>query len=175
MKKVKKKKSTLDHRSTTAPKRGEYKCGKCGYFPKKAKHNCDEERVHCCTNCSPLPADTPYPHLVQALVFVGTAVSASRCHVSHQVQARGSLCFTWNAHVHCIMLALQLKRGGATVAKYSNTTSIASPSDSVHSQNGMDGVFPHDLSPHEMGGIGPMTSPSHGSAMDYNTDSLNWS
>lgn len=27
------------------PKRGEYKCGKCGYFPKKTKHNCDNERV----------------------------------------------------------------------------------------------------------------------------------
>lgn len=29
-------------RAATGPKRGEYKCGKCGFFPKKQKHNCDE-------------------------------------------------------------------------------------------------------------------------------------
>lgn len=28
----------------SASKRGEYKCGKCGFYPKKQKHNCDEEK-----------------------------------------------------------------------------------------------------------------------------------
>ncbi|EGD82753.1 hypothetical protein PTSG_03404 [Salpingoeca rosetta] len=32
-------------RKGTATKRGEYKCGKCGFFPKKAKHNCALERA----------------------------------------------------------------------------------------------------------------------------------
>ena len=39
-----KKKEKRDKRTAAAPKRGEYKCGKCGYFPKKEKHNCDLER-----------------------------------------------------------------------------------------------------------------------------------
>ena len=29
-------------RSGAGPKRGDYKCGKCGHFPKKDKHNCAE-------------------------------------------------------------------------------------------------------------------------------------
>ncbi len=29
----------------SAPKRGEYKCGKCGFFPKKTKHNCNAEKA----------------------------------------------------------------------------------------------------------------------------------
>ena len=29
-------------RGASGPKRGEYKCGKCGHFPKKEKHNCHE-------------------------------------------------------------------------------------------------------------------------------------
>lgn len=39
-----KKKEKRDKRTAAAPKRGEYKCGKCGFFPKKEKHNCDLER-----------------------------------------------------------------------------------------------------------------------------------
>ncbi len=27
-----------------APRRGEYRCGKCGFFPKKQKHNCSSEK-----------------------------------------------------------------------------------------------------------------------------------
>ena len=42
MKKKKEKRDKKDTRSASAPKRGEYKCGKCGFFPKKTKHNCDE-------------------------------------------------------------------------------------------------------------------------------------
>jgi len=41
----KKKKRAKDKLTTlggVAPKRGEYKCGKCGFFPKKSKHDCDE-------------------------------------------------------------------------------------------------------------------------------------
>eukprot|EP00049_Salpingoeca_infusionum_P005194 m.89198 g.89198 ORF g.89198 m.89198 type:complete len:445 (+) comp12884_c0_seq5:262-1596(+) len=34
-----------DKRTSSAPKRGEYKCGKCGFFPKKAKHDCTLERA----------------------------------------------------------------------------------------------------------------------------------
>ena len=30
--------------TSTAPKRGEYRCGKCGFFPKKQKHNCASEK-----------------------------------------------------------------------------------------------------------------------------------
>lgn len=41
---AKKDKKLRDKRTAAAPKRGEYKCGKCGYFPKKEKHNCDSER-----------------------------------------------------------------------------------------------------------------------------------
>eukprot|EP00039_Didymoeca_costata_P019481 m.337688 g.337688 ORF g.337688 m.337688 type:complete len:277 (-) comp18208_c0_seq1:228-1058(-) len=44
MKKEKKRRERQDKRTMSAPKRGEYKCGKCGFFPKKTKHNCDEER-----------------------------------------------------------------------------------------------------------------------------------
>lgn len=39
----KEKKEKRDKRTTSAPKRGEYRCGKCGYFPKKEKHDCAEE------------------------------------------------------------------------------------------------------------------------------------
>lgn len=40
----KEKKERKDRRTTTAPKRGEYRCGKCGHFPKKDKHVCNKER-----------------------------------------------------------------------------------------------------------------------------------
>eukprot|EP00051_Salpingoeca_urceolata_P017059 m.229898 g.229898 ORF g.229898 m.229898 type:complete len:454 (+) comp18853_c0_seq3:493-1854(+) len=39
------KKDKADRRTATAPKRGEYRCGKCGFFPKKAKHNCSVEKA----------------------------------------------------------------------------------------------------------------------------------
>ena len=32
-------------KAPSASKRGEYRCGKCGFFPKKEKHNCATERV----------------------------------------------------------------------------------------------------------------------------------
>lgn len=38
------KKDRKDNRTTSAPKRGEYRCGKCGFFPKKAKHSCVMEK-----------------------------------------------------------------------------------------------------------------------------------
>lgn len=31
-------------KTQSAPKRGEYRCGKCGFFPKKSKHDCTQER-----------------------------------------------------------------------------------------------------------------------------------
>lgn len=46
MKQKKPKKDKLTKkRTTSAPKRGEYRCGKCGFFPKKAKHNCAIEKA----------------------------------------------------------------------------------------------------------------------------------
>ena len=30
--------------TSSAPKRGEYRCGKCGFFPKKQKHNCAPDK-----------------------------------------------------------------------------------------------------------------------------------
>jgi hypothetical protein len=30
--------------TAAAPKRGEYRCGKCGFFPKKQKHNCAPDK-----------------------------------------------------------------------------------------------------------------------------------
>jgi hypothetical protein len=30
--------------TTSAPKRGEYRCGKCGFFPKKQKHTCATDK-----------------------------------------------------------------------------------------------------------------------------------
>lgn len=32
-------------KAPSSSKRGEYRCGKCGYFPKKTKHNCNTERA----------------------------------------------------------------------------------------------------------------------------------
>jgi len=43
-KKKKERKERKDRRTTSAPKRGEYRCGKCGFFPKKAKHSCIMEK-----------------------------------------------------------------------------------------------------------------------------------
>lgn len=37
--------SSTEKRNGNAPKRGEYKCGKCGYFPKKEKHDCATEKA----------------------------------------------------------------------------------------------------------------------------------
>ncbi len=30
--------------TSAAPKRGEYRCGKCGFFPKKVKHTCAPDK-----------------------------------------------------------------------------------------------------------------------------------
>ena len=43
--KDKKSESHKDRRTTSAPKRGEYRCGKCGFFPKKEKHSCEAEKL----------------------------------------------------------------------------------------------------------------------------------
>eukprot|EP00050_Salpingoeca_kvevrii_P006677 m.290870 g.290870 ORF g.290870 m.290870 type:complete len:314 (+) comp12373_c0_seq1:145-1086(+) len=43
-KKVKKEKKP-PRKTATASKRGEYRCGKCGFFPKKSKHNCQLEKA----------------------------------------------------------------------------------------------------------------------------------
>eukprot|EP00730_Choanoeca_flexa_P008683 TRINITY_DN12520_c0_g5_i1.p1 TRINITY_DN12520_c0_g5~~TRINITY_DN12520_c0_g5_i1.p1 ORF type:complete len:373 (+),score=38.08 TRINITY_DN12520_c0_g5_i1:158-1276(+) len=42
--------STLSHaqaprKAASSSKRGEYRCGRCGFFPKKTKHNCNLERA----------------------------------------------------------------------------------------------------------------------------------
>ena len=37
----------LDDDADSAAKRGEYKCGKCGFFPKKTKHDCAAYKAKC--------------------------------------------------------------------------------------------------------------------------------
>ncbi len=34
-----------ERRQSAGPKRGEYRCGKCGFYPKKVKHNCADENI----------------------------------------------------------------------------------------------------------------------------------
>lgn len=46
------KKERKNHITISAPKRGEYRCGKCGHFPKKAKHVCNKAS-HGGELCSP--------------------------------------------------------------------------------------------------------------------------
>ncbi len=45
--------------TTTAPKRGEYRCGKCGFFPKKQKHVCSTEKQRRPSNSTASPASPP--------------------------------------------------------------------------------------------------------------------
>ena len=43
---VKKKKDRKAYSTAGRPRvRGEYKCGKCGFMPKKTKHNCEHEKA----------------------------------------------------------------------------------------------------------------------------------
>ena len=41
--------------TTAAPKRGEYRCGKCGFFPKKQKHTCAADKQKKGANISAAP------------------------------------------------------------------------------------------------------------------------
>jgi len=122
MKKEKKSKSKRDNRTMTAPKRGEYKCGKCGFFPKKTKHNCDEEK--------------------QKRSGGGSSSSGSSPAVVSSDAVAGMM-----------------------------ATAAASPSEA--GSTSMDGVYPHDVSPHVMEVVGSIaTPPTEGGDMDYNSPGI---
>ena len=66
-------------KSASAPKRGEYRCGKCGFFPKKTKHDCAREAARMSLGEAGQPAPPPPPPAPEsdAMEFSPAAASSA--------------------------------------------------------------------------------------------------
>ena len=70
-------------------KRGEYRCGKCGFFPKKTKHNCTTERTRRQAQGEFVPGDKPLkktPISSMRTSFDGSSGSSSSSRPSHHLE-----------------------------------------------------------------------------------------